>query len=174
MRIFSTTLVAAFVCLASTVAANASPITLSINGFTSSASDAVTTSLGTCPSVLAAGSSCSLSVSPSPLPPPFQNYEFTVTLGYTINGEAGAVASAITSPAEFYNSASNPPFSFNGFSTAVDFSNGDIATIAVSNAAILTFGVSQAAAVPEPFTLALFGSGLAGAIAMRRRKKKVA
>ena len=36
------------------------------------------------------------------------------------------------------------------------------------------FQVSRATAVPEPFTLSLFGAGLAGAIATRRRKKKIA
>jgi hypothetical protein len=34
--------------------------------------------------------------------------------------------------------------------------------------------VDAAVPVPEPFTLSLFGAGLAGAIAMRRRKKKTA
>lgn len=33
---------------------------------------------------------------------------------------------------------------------------------------------SGSAAVPEPFTLSVFGAGLAGAAAMRRRKKRVA
>ena len=36
-----------------------------------------------------------------------------------------------------------------------------------------TVGVTTTSTVPEPFTLSLFGAGLAGAAAMRRRKKKV-
>jgi PEP-CTERM motif len=38
----------------------------------------------------------------------------------------------------------------------------------------ITYSVVGATAVPEPVTLSLFGAGLAGAIAMRRRKKKAA
>jgi len=34
-----------------------------------------------------------------------------------------------------------------------------------------TFSATTVSSVPEPFTLSLFGAGLAGAVAMRRRKK---
>ena len=40
--------------------------------------------------------------------------------------------------------------------------------------AYFTIDTSAATAVPEPFTLSLFGAGFAGAVAMRRRKKKPA
>ena len=36
------------------------------------------------------------------------------------------------------------------------------------------FSVTSSVTVPEPFTLSLFGTGLAGAAALRRRKKKAA
>jgi hypothetical protein len=35
----------------------------------------------------------------------------------------------------------------------------------------VTGGVTSSTPVPEPFTLSLFGAGLAGAAALRRRKK---
>jgi hypothetical protein len=35
----------------------------------------------------------------------------------------------------------------------------------------ITFSISQISEVPEPFTLSLFGAGLAGAAALRRRRK---
>ena len=41
-------------------------------------------------------------------------------------------------------------------------------------AGIYQLFVQDAHAVPEPLTLSLFGAGLAGAAALRRRKKKMA
>lgn len=49
------------------------------------------------------------------------------------------------------------------------FSTTDGNTVEFTSDNSLTY---QATAVPEPITLSLFGAGLAGAVAMRRRKKK--
>jgi hypothetical protein len=52
--------------------------------------------------------------------------------------------------------------------TSVTFDVTGVTTAAANESLILDV---QTAAVPEPFTLSLFGAGLAGAAAMRRRKK---
>jgi Protein of unknown function (DUF642)/PEP-CTERM motif len=59
--------------------------------------------------------------------------------------------------------------------TTLSFVNGDPATDndnGLDNVVLLDLGPASETGVPEPFTLSLFGAGLAGTAALRRRKKK--
>ena len=69
------------------------------------------------------------------------------------------------------------PFTAASASTIIGFENLDPLTDdsnGLDNVVLLDLGPAPVTSVPEPGTLALFGAGLAGAIAMRRRKKKAA
>jgi hypothetical protein len=87
----------------------------------------------------------------------FGNYaqDLTLTSGDTIDGIVTDALVTLSSPG--YLTFSEDPLG----------GNGNIGNV-LDNVSVTT------AAVPEPVTLSLFGTGLAGAVAMRRRKKKAA
>ena len=80
------------------------------------------------------------------------------------------------------SNANNPEFNFSNISVSGNFGDSNLGGSSGASlggsvtklSASFTSGGSDPVRVPEPVTVSLFGAGLAGVAAIRRRKKKIA